>query len=768
MAAPIAVRVALALSVLITGGVGVLDAFAGPGYEIALVTGIVLPSVVAVATSFDLRGDRLTSRTPFDALSRGAALGASVAALSLAVTLLHGVRVGICDLWTGLEIIVLGPSMGLVLAGMWGAIVAELAAEIGRRRTPKTTRAKRVLAGAGRVVLAMSLPVGSIVVSLTRFYSSPMIFAYDPFVGYFSGSLYDTVLDFGNLRTYRLATLATMLALVIAALHLARRADGALRLRWLGRPLLAALGVAALFASVTSTIEGATLDHWHTRSTIAAELGASMQGDRCDIVYASTLDRGDVTRLMKECEAHVIVNEKWWGARGPDKITVFLFADEDQKARLMGASGTNIAKPWRREVYIQGTGYPHRVLGHELMHVIAGSAGRGPFRVAGSLGGLLPNPGLIEGVAVAGSPKDDDLSPMEWARAMRDLKILPRLSDLFALGFLTHDSSMAYTVSGAFIGWLHDRFGADVVRGWYGGGDLKTLTGKSLRELEVDWHADLAKLELPEAAAVQARARFDRPGFFSRRCPRLVDECRDRAAGLAGAGDRDAALVEIARARSYEPENPNLRLDEALFLAGRDDAPVGLEALRAIADDEEEPRYARDRALEELSDRILRSDTPEAAAPGYEDLITRTIEEGKLRTLHVKLRAARDPSVRPAIVALLIGSRGKKADRAVAAEMLGVLDRERTDDGLAPYLLARGYFDAGDYAGAIEHLDRSLARKIDVPRVRAEALRLEIVAACALGDAATAERRLTEYTALEEVVPERRTAARRLVERCTL
>ena len=45
--------------------------------------------------------------------------------------------------------------------------------------------------------------------------------------------------------------------------------------------------------------------------------------------------------------------------------------------------------------------YPHPVIGHELAHVLAGSFGEGPFRVAGAAGGLVPNPGLIEGVAVA-------------------------------------------------------------------------------------------------------------------------------------------------------------------------------------------------------------------------------------------------------------------------------------------------------------------------------------------------------------------------------
>ena len=71
-------------------------------------------------------------------------------------------------------------------------------------------------------------------------------------------------------------------------------------------------------------------------------------------------------------------------------MTAFFFRDAADKKRLMGAGDTYIAKPWRREVYLQVAAYPHPVLGHELAHVIAGAFGQGPFHVAGPLGGLWP------------------------------------------------------------------------------------------------------------------------------------------------------------------------------------------------------------------------------------------------------------------------------------------------------------------------------------------------------------------------------------------
>ena len=66
------------------------------------------------------------------------------------------------------------------------------------------------------------------------------------------------------------------------------------------------------------------------------------------------------------------------------------------------------------------------VLAHELAHVVSGSFGSGPFRVAGPLGGLIPDPGRIEGIAVAASPgEDDDFTLFEWSKALLDLNLLP-------------------------------------------------------------------------------------------------------------------------------------------------------------------------------------------------------------------------------------------------------------------------------------------------------------------------------------------------------
>jgi tetratricopeptide (TPR) repeat protein len=685
-----------------------------------------------------------------------------VAAVALLTSLAHGFRAGFCDAASGSAHFALGPGAGALVAGAWGALAGEIA---GRLSTRRRRRALAVIAG----VLASIAPIVSIGVSVYRFYTSPMIFAYDPFVGFFSGTLYDTVIDYRGLLSYRAGTAATLLAALALGALLTRTEDGGIALSRRRRPGLSIVLAASIFASLAVTANGPKLGHWHTSATIARGLGASFEGARCSIFHpsGSGFEETDMRRFARDCDAHIDAAERWFNAKIPFRVTVFLFADAAQKASFMGAADTYIAKPWRREIYIQAGAYPHPVLGHEIVHVVAGAFGRGPFAVAGALGGLLPDPGLIEGVAVAASPRDGDLTPAEWARAMKDLGILPRLEPLFALGFLGHNSSVAYTVSGAFVGYIRERFGADAVRAWYGGSDLPSITGASWADLERDWHGELHRLTLSDAARAQAKARFDRPAIFGRRCPHVVDACKERAEELRGKGAFDQAIAEYRAALHLDPGDASLKvaIARATLRAGR--AEEGLGMLRSIAASEETPRHIRDRALEELGDAALAAGDGAAAEEAYREVMERLVDEDALRTLDVKIAAAKDPRSRPAIVELLIGTSGRSPDKVRAIEMLATWAAEMPEEGLPHYLIARHYVSSARFGEAAERLDRALAGKITRTRVRVEAERLRVIAACGLGDADAARKAYAALAAEPGVSAARLASVKSLLERCS-
>ncbi len=392
-----------------------------------------MPAAAAIAVSLDLlaRADV----APVACVGRAIASGAILACVAFATALLHGVRVGLCDLSGGTVFFVLTAGFGAVMGGLWGAAVAEVC------RWRKWNRLACVL-------LAIAGPLAGIAVSVARFYGSPMIFAYDPFFGYFSGTLYDTVIDVRTeLWTYRASSLCTLAGVALASWALVRAADGKIALAGTrGAPLgRLVAGAGALLVSLVLSAEGPELGHWQTAASIASALGARVSGARCDVVYPDSLFADQAALLLRDCEEEIRADERLLGAHLDSRLTAFVFADANQKRRLMGAADTSIAKPWRREVYVQVAGYPHPVLGHEVAHVVAGSFARGPFRVAGAVGGLLPNPGLIEGIAVATSPDDDELTDGQWARAMLDLGILPDTKALFSLGFLGQNAAKSYT-----------------------------------------------------------------------------------------------------------------------------------------------------------------------------------------------------------------------------------------------------------------------------------------------------------------------------------
>jgi tetratricopeptide repeat protein len=730
------------------GVAGLQRQFAGPGYESALLAGVVCPSVAAIVTAVELRK---SAPAPFDGFCHGVANGVAAVMLAWAVAFLHGLRVGLCDLVDGTVFFALGPGIGAVLGGVWGAIAAELTRRFSSARIAP--------------LVAFAAPVCTAAFGLLLFYATPVIFDFDPFAGFFSGALYDTVLDSSGLLTYRAGSAATLVAAYVAALHLERR-DERLRFRSLGRPGLVALGALAAVASITMVCFGARLGHWQTAGTIAAELGGETVAGHCRVLHPRTIDRAHAARFAADCNGHVTAITAWLELPAAPDVTVYLFADAAQKRRLMGAAQTSIAKPWRKEAYVQDEAYPHPVVGHELVHVLTSEIGRGPFRVAGDLGGLLPSPGLIEGIAEAGAPRDDDLGVHEWAAAMRQIGVLPKLDDLIGLAFFGSAASTSYTAAGSFVEHVREEHGIDTVKRWYGGEDLAAVVGKSWDELERAWWERLDGIAIGDAELATAKARFDRPSVLERPCPHAVDAELVEAQSLLGAGDTAGALARYRHVLSLDPASQTAMFGIARCHDRAGDPDAATASLDEVAVSELVPLAVRARAMEERGDLALRAGDAAAARKLYGDAAAVTVGDPQLRTLDLKARYADHPLGRPAFVALLIGATAEGPSQEQALELLGRWREADPTDGTPDYLFGRQLFNAARYAPAAERLDAALAKAIDVPRAANETLRLRIVSACALGDGAGAREALAKYVTQPMVLPQRARYAAALVARC--
>jgi len=786
--------VASAVVLVALSGIGFLPLFGGPGYEQALATGLIVPSAAAIATAVDVAR---RSPSPLASVARGVVAGGGLAALALVTAIVHGARVGICEWWGALLYFALTAAAGSVIGGVWGAVAGEMVSAAARRG--RIVRARRVTAAA--VLLALGGPVLGVVVSVWRFLSSPMIFAFDPFVGYFSGTLYDTMIDAGTaLLTYRLGSLATVSAAVLIASVLERDATRpfglVLDLRSAGTRARAGLGVAAAVVSAALVVLGSKLGHFSTPASIAKDLGAEKHGVRCDVVYPSTTREQEALLLVKDCDEQVAAVEKALGAQGPARVRAYFFRDAEDKKRLMGAAHTYIAKPWREEVYLQVLAYPHPVLGHELAHVVAGSFGRGPFRIAGELGGLVPNPGLIEGVAVAASPDDEDLTDAQWALAMKKIGILPKMHTVFSLAFLGESSAKSYTLAGAFVSWVGSRYGMQVVRAWYGGGDIEKLTDKDWPTLDREFEEDLATRALPAEAESFAKAKFARPGIFGRKCPHVVDALRHEA-DVCRDTQRYAKAIELYREAIAKDAHDFAAQKEVAAVerrhGDREKGRAALEAL-ATADEKKVPRTWRDRADEALADAQLIDGDYDGAAARYEALARRSVDEDVARTLEVKALGARDPAARPAVQALLLGDEkhgpdvflggvalgvwaagaggaGAGGGEAAGAAAPGGAARSPLPSPLVSYLIGRNLVGRGFYEAGVTHLDAALHGELPTARIARETLRQRAIAACALGDRAALDAVRARMNGAADpfagAAGGRREATLRMVERCS-
>ncbi len=731
---------------------GFVSPLAGPGYLSSLVAGLLLPPAVAIATG--LWASR-SPASPEHTYLWGIGAGLTAAVAGGVGLFAQGLRIGMCDPAHDWLLYCLGPLCGCAAAGAWGAVAGQLATN----SPPKY----RVLA---TVALALCAPFSALLLGLLRFCTSPMVFAFDPFVGFFAGTPYDTGFDpIPRLLSYRLGTLAWGLAGWGLARLLDRGKMG--RLAW-RRPLdkpVAGMTVLSLTFALGIAGTGKSLGHYSTTQSIRDRLGHSLREGRCEIVFGSGIPKPAAQRLGSDCSAWLESLESRLGVAKLPEVTAYVFADANEKEAAMGAGQTQIAKPWRHEIYLNGAEYPHPTLGHELAHVVAGQTGRGPFRIAGKLSGWLPNVGLIEGMAVALAPdEDDDLSAEQWAKALDELHQLPALKSLFALDFLVQPGRLAYTVAGAFVRWLERTHGSNALRRWYAGESLESITGQPLDALEQRWRQDLLNVALPDAAREAARALFARKSALVRHCPHAVDRAYGAAVDALNGQDPVRACKLADGAIALDRDDVRLR-QMAAQCRHRGHDEQGAEAVwHSLAEDAHLAMPERDQAREALGDRALELGDLDRAREIFREIAGRTVDVNRQRRLEVKAAVA-TPEAIAAIEALITGgTEGPNLDRGMARLASWMSAQPR--DGLPRYLLGRAMLSHGQFGEAKRLISEALALPLEPESVKSEARRLQLIAACAMRDQAEVKRWLPEITADERLPLPRRQGAAALAARC--
>lgn len=702
------------LSAAFAAVVGVVLAFipllAVHGVESALALGLLLPPwVAATAASYT---ERHRGTRGIDLIFRMVGMGLLIWLIPFLLLALSSLRTRQCAPAEGLAFMLLGPALGCALAACTGVWVG------GATRLPRLAP-----------WLAAAIPLGSALLGLWAFYSTPTVYVFGAFAGYFPGAIYD---DFVRIPlrylTYRATVLIAVLALGVLFDALWDPSSGTLGLRGRGRSQLGAMAVCvgALGVVAASYWQGNQLGHWVSDAYLVERLGKTERGEHCIVHMPRETLPEEASRLLEDCDFHVERVRAHTGLSSNEPVTAYVFRNQDEKKELIGVGRTLIAKPWRREVYLQMSHWPHPVLGHEVVHAVFEEAGRGPFAIAGTLGGLIPNPGIVEGTAVALAwDVRDDLDPDQWSRIMMDRNELPSAAAVMSVRFSALPARRAYMAAGSLIRFLIAARGMDVLLETYHRGKVDDLD-----ELEVDWHAYLGEVPVTPAERGVAEVALARPSIFSAICPHELAKLTAVLAGDAAARD-DLRTIETCRAILEIDEHQaeaQATLVGALARHGRDaEALAMLEVLRATMN---APKPVVAAALEQYADSRWTLGNLEEADALYGKLLEIPRTDGSARQSEVKKLAleATDPE-RKLLYEILLG----RSPSPVVVHLAHSLAAIR-DDGLGQYIEARQLMSANRYALALPLLRD--AKRFGLPSVRLdqELSRLQGIAFFALGD----------------------------------
>lgn len=239
------------------------------------------------------------------------------------------------------------------------------------------------------------------------------------------------------------------------------------------------------------------------------------------------------------------------------EMTIYWHRTRSSKRELTGASRTKFAKVHLGELYISTDDFPASTLAHEMAHVTSGAFSDTFLKVPGRFGGLWYNPALVEGFAVAVAWTDFPLSAHEAARRAIKTDRAPELASLFSpLGFATTNLSVAYRLSGSFVRYCLDEYGAEPVADWYRSQDFEAAFGVPLSEVEARWRSFL----MDEARAAAINSDLKRVDRIQKR-PSITQESCER-----GALDRS-----LRRAMDVEADDEVARILEVMTEEGETD-----------------------------------------------------------------------------------------------------------------------------------------------------------------------------------------------------
>jgi hypothetical protein len=607
-----------------------------------------------------------------------------------------------CDPVGGFAYFVMGPVCAVVIGWTAGVGMTVLVGERPRWQ-------QRV---------AAFLPFcASTLIGVHRLYFDPVVFAFDPFWGWFSGPIYDEGVEIS--RRFLLYRAYNFVAVAAVWLILQAGTDETLRLsarRMFSDGPRRARSIVAALLITTSVVIGATADRWGftaTTESLAKVLSATRETEHFVIRYApNSITAREIEMVAAEHEFAWARLEQRLGRAPARKVESFIFNDGSQRGRLLGADKVEVSPPWRQQMYLSHRAWPHDVMHHELAHAFLGDFGDGLLGLP--IAGFRFNGALVEGVPTALAPRpQDNLGLHEQAAILDRLGKRPSLATIMGAGFWGAAASRAYTAAGSFVLWLAETRGWPTVAELYGNaGDFEASYGTSLAELEHEWLGFLRAIPLRQQDIEAQAQRFQKSSVFRRPCAHRAAELSRESARAQLHGQREEALEIQRDLCKIEPEEPSHVLRLASMHASFGEFESATSLLDELAAREDLTASTKAVIAEQRGDTALLDGRLHEAAEHYAEAMQRGLTEARRRQLQIKLIASKDYVLAPAI-AEYFDPFGQE-DSSDAAAMLKLWTASKIADlpghqALGNYLLGRQFLIIAAPEQAAEVLALALA-----------------------------------------------------------
>ncbi len=584
--------------------------------------------------------------------------------------------------------------------------------------------------------------VATYVSTLIFVLAEPQKFAYNAFIGFFAGPLYDTEIPLS-------ATLVLARAIVVA------QAIAALLVGWLAwdgrrgrlsyvvrawqseRAVVAALLGTVLAGLGLTTLFSAPLGLRIDRAFIQRTLGGEIETPHVHLYFArSALTEARARALAVEHETRYAQLSAFFGRSPGRRIGSYVYASAEQKKRLMGAGGTSFEDAVADEFHINSANDdPHPVLTHEMAHIFAAQ-----------IDPWVPvcwKIGIHEGIAVAAEWADEsarlEMTPHEACAAMDSLHLLPDIERaLSAWGFWTLSGSRAYTAAGSFVRYLVDTYGMARFNALWRRGDFEAAYGKHLSALTGEWRAIIHRTPPTAPQLRRADRLFGSRSIFAAPCAHETAQLESQATAARAVGDGTRAESTLSRLLAIDPDDPARLVDWGRAKLAGGDARGALELAGSALTDAHAGPSVRDRALRLSGDAAWHLGRVAAADSFYLQGLTASTSSDDARAYEVLRAALGDTGVATLLRDYLTDV------TPTDAAALGLLVRARLAvpaDALPRYLFGRRLYFAGQPEAAAVELDAALASATLGPLARRTAEELRARADFAAGNSAAAEAR---------------------------